>query len=87
MGDATGHRQPSEPFALLPVAANSLLWTSEIYDAERYYLWRAFDHEGNVLTGFVTNTRDKTAALKFLRKAMRTHGRAGILVTDTLRSY
>ena len=37
----------------------------------RHYLWRAVDHEGEVLESFVTKTRDKKAALKFLKKAMR----------------
>jgi putative transposase len=55
-------------------------------DGERHYLWRAVDHEGEVLESFVTKTRDKKAALKFPRKAMRKHGRPGILVTDRLRS-
>ena len=34
----------------------------------------------------MTKTRDKKAALKFLKKAMKKHGRAGELVTDRLRS-
>ncbi len=54
---------------------------------EMRYLWRAVDHEGEVLESFVTKTRDKKAALKFLRKAMKKHGRAGVFVTDKLRSY
>ena len=37
---------------------------------ERHYLWRAVDHEGEVLESFVTKMRDKKAALKFLRKVM-----------------
>ena len=56
-------------------------------NGERHYLWRAVDHEGEVLEGFVTKTRDKAAALKFLRKAMRKHGRPEVIVTDRLRSY
>src|SRR6056297_3187926 len=56
-------------------------------NGERHYLWRAVDHEGEVLESFVTKTRDKKAALKFLRKAMRKHGRPEIIVTDQLRSY
>ena len=40
-------------------------------NGERHYLWRAVDHEGEVLESFVTKTRDKKAALKFLKKAMR----------------
>lgn len=56
-------------------------------NGERHYLWRAVDHEGEVLESFVTKTRDKKAALKFLKKAMRRHGRVDTLVTDKLRSY
>ena len=55
-------------------------------NGERHYLWRAVDHEGEVLESFVTKTRDKKAALKFLRKAMRKHGQPEVIVTDTLRS-
>jgi len=35
----------------------------------------------------VTKTRDKNAALKFLRKTMKRYGRRHIFVTDKLRSY
>ena len=56
-------------------------------NGETHYLWRAVDHEGEVLESFVTKKRDKKAALKFLKKAMRKHGRSGALVTDKLRSY
>ena len=35
----------------------------------------------------MTKTRDKTAALKFLRKTLKRHGRAHRFVTDCLRSY
>ena len=56
-------------------------------NGQRHYLWRAVDHEGEVLESFVTKTRDKKAALKFLKKTMRRHGRAESIVTDRLRSY
>ncbi|SFL56450.1 IS6 family transposase [Shimia aestuarii] len=56
-------------------------------NGERHYLWRAVDHEGEVLESFVTRKRDKKAALKFLRKAMRKHGQPEVIVTDRLRSY
>nr|WP_229804919.1 IS6 family transposase [Gemmobacter tilapiae] len=52
-----------------------------------HYLWRAVDHEGEVLESFVTLTRDRKAALKFLKKSMKRHGRPEVLVTDLLRSY
>ncbi len=53
----------------------------------QHYLWRAVDHEGEVLEAFVSKTRDKAAALKFLRKLMKRHGRPAEVVTDKLRSY
>jgi putative transposase len=56
-------------------------------NGERHYLWRAIDHEGEVLESYVTRTRDKNAALKFLKKSMKRHGRPHVLVTDKLRSY
>ena len=56
-------------------------------NGEQHYLWRAFDHEGEVLESFVTKSRDKKAALKFLSKAMRECGRAESIATDRLRSY
>ena len=54
---------------------------------ERHYLWRAVDHEGEILDSFVTKTRDKAEALQFLKKAMRRHGPAKAIVTDGLKSY
>jgi putative transposase len=56
-------------------------------NGERHYLWRAVDHDGEVLESFVTKTRDKKAALKFLKKTMRRYGRPKAIVTDLLRSY
>jgi putative transposase len=52
-----------------------------------HYLWRAVDHEGEVLESIVTKTRDRKAALKFLKKSMKRHGRPETIVTDQLRSY
>jgi len=62
----------------------------EVYvriNGEMRYLWRAVDHEGEVLESFVTKTRDKAAALKFIKKAMKRHGLPKAIVTDGLRSY
>ncbi len=53
----------------------------------QHYLCRAVDHEGEVLEAFVSKHRDRKAALKFLRKLMKRHGRPEELVTDKLRSY
>jgi len=56
-------------------------------NGERRYLWRAVDHEGEVLEAVVTKRRNKKAALKFLRKLMRRHGQPSQIVTDRLPSY
>ncbi len=56
-------------------------------NGETHYLWRAVDHEGEVLESFVTKRRDRKAALKFLRKTMKRYGRPHVIVTDLLRSY
>ncbi|MFO8127450.1 IS6 family transposase [Yoonia sp.] len=54
---------------------------------ETHYLWRAVDHDGEVLESYVTKRRDRKAALKFLKKSMRRYGQPEIIVTDKLRSY
>ena len=56
-------------------------------NGDTHYLWRAVDHEGEVLESYVTKTRDRAAALKFLKKSMKRHGRPEVIVTDRLRSY
>ncbi len=56
-------------------------------NGETHYLWRAVDHEGEVLESFVTKRRDRKAALKFLRKSMKRFGNPVAIVTDKLRSY
>jgi len=45
--------------------------SNEMYvkiNGEMHYLWRAVDHEGEVLESFTTRTRDKAAALTFMRR-------------------
>ena len=56
-------------------------------NGETHYLWRAVDHEGEVLESFVTKKRDRKAALGFLKKAMKRYGRPEVIVTDRRRSY
>ena len=56
-------------------------------NGETHYLWRAVDHEGEVLESFVTKRRDRKAALKFLKNLMKRYGRVEAIVTDRLRSY
>ena len=53
----------------------------------RHYMWRAVDHEGEVLESYVTKRRDRKSALKFLRKSLRRYGSPQAIVTDNLRSY
>ena len=40
-------------------------------NGETHYLWRAVDDEGEVLEVFATKRRDRMAALKFLKRAMK----------------
>ena len=53
----------------------------------QHYLWRAVDHEGEVLEVFASKRRNRKAALKFLRRAMQRYGSPKIIVTDRLGSY
>jgi putative transposase len=55
---------------------------------KRMYLWRAVDHEGEVLDMLVQSRRDSWAALRLMRKLLRKQGFVPkLLVTDKLRSY
>jgi putative transposase len=54
---------------------------------ESHCLWRAVDHEGEVLESYATKKRDKAAALKFSKKSMKRHGSPHIVVTDRCPSY
>ena len=56
-------------------------------NGERFYLWRAVDHEGEVLECFVTKWRNTAAAKRFLIKTMRKHGSPKIITTDKLPSH
>jgi putative transposase len=52
------------------------------------YLWRAVDHEGEVLDMLAQRRRDKRAALRLMRKLLRKRGFAPkSLTTDKLGSY
>ena len=39
-------------------------------NGEMIYLWRAVDQEGEILESYITKTRDKDAALTFIKKAL-----------------
>ena len=54
---------------------------------EMVYLWRAVDQEGEILESYGTKTRDKAAALTFMKKALKCHGSPDAITTDGLRSY
>jgi transposase-like protein len=55
---------------------------------KRMYLWRAVDHEGEVLDMLIQRRRDSRAALRLMRKLLKKQGFAPkLLVTDKLRSY
>jgi len=56
-------------------------------NGETHYLWRAVDHEGEVLESFVTKKRDKKAALRFMKKTLKNHGPVDTITTDGLPSY
>src|ERR1700748_1434114 len=55
---------------------------------KRMYLWRAVDHEGEVLDMLVQRRRDTRAALRLICKLLKKQGFVPkLLVTDKLRSY
>ncbi len=57
-------------------------------EGERFWLWHAVDHEGEVLDMLVQRRRDTKAALRLMRKLLRKQGFAPeVLVTDKLASY
>ena len=57
-------------------------------DSERMYLWRAVDHEGEVLDMLVQRRRSSRAALRLMRKLLKKQGvTPKLLATDKLRSY
>jgi transposase-like protein len=54
----------------------------------RMYLWRAVDHEGEILDMLVQRRRNCRAALRLMRKLLKKQGFVPkLLVTDKLRSY
>ena len=52
-----------------------------------HYLWRVVDYKGEILKSFVTKTRDKQAALIFMKKVPERHGSPEMITTDGLKSY
>jgi len=56
-------------------------------NGEMVYLWRAVDYEGEILESYITKSRDKEAALRFMKKALKRHGSPEAITTDGLGSY
>ncbi len=56
-------------------------------NGELHYLWRAVDHEGEILESFITKNRDKSAALEFMKRTLKRRGKVEGIVTDRLKSY
>ena len=56
-------------------------------NGELHYLWRAVDHEGEVLESYVTKRRNRKAALSFIKKLMKRYGKVQTIVTDRMGSY
>lgn len=53
-----------------------------------HYLWRAVDQDGEVVDVFLHARRDGTAARRFFKRLLRSHGgEPRKIVTDKMRSY
>ncbi|HEY4387266.1 MAG TPA: IS6 family transposase [Ktedonobacteraceae bacterium] len=56
--------------------------------AQKHYLWRAVDQDGNVLDILVQSRRNKKAAKRFFRKLLKgLHYVPRVIITDKLKSY
>ena len=71
--------------------SSNLRWHLDVMvvknNGERRYLWRTDDDESEVRENYVSKRRDRNAALKFLRKAMKRFGPSHVIVTDLMRSF
>ena len=57
-------------------------------NGKQFYLWRAVDQDGEVVDVYLQAKRDGTAAKRFFRRLLRSHGgEPRHIVTDKLRSY
>jgi putative transposase len=57
-------------------------------NGKQHYLWRAIDQDGEVVDVYLQAKRDGTAAKRFFRRLLRSHGgEPRKIVTDKLRSY
>ena len=57
-------------------------------NGKQHYLWRAVDQDGEVVDVYLQAKRDGTAAKRFFRRLLQSHGdEPRKIVTDKLRSY
>ena len=57
-------------------------------NGKKHYLWRAVDQDGEVVDVYFQARRDGTAAKRFFKRLLRSHGsEPRKIVTDKLRSY
>ena len=56
-------------------------------NGEIHYLWRAVDQEGDIRKSYVTETSDKKAALRLMKKFVKRHSSPDHITTDGLGSY
>jgi len=57
-------------------------------NGKQHYLWRAVDQDGEVVDVYLQAKRNGTAAKRFFRRMLRSHGgEPRQIVTDKLRSY
>jgi putative transposase len=78
------------PVGCAHTPTGSGIYLDEVFakiNGETHSLWRAVDHEGEVLESFVAKRRDRKVALEFLRKTMKRYGNPQTIVTDNLHSY
>ena len=54
---------------------------------KKHWLWRAVDEHGALLEVLVQSRRDTAAAKRLMRRLLKRHGGARVIVTDKLRSY
>jgi|SRR6185312_14079866 len=77
----------ANPFRYFNSSPEVIRLTVLMYVRYPLYLWRAVDHEGEVLEAVATKTRDRKAATKLLKRLINRYGRPKEIVADKLRSY
>ena len=57
-------------------------------NGKQHYLWRAVDHDGEVVDVYLQTKRNDADAKRFLKRLLRSHsGEPRKIVTDKLGSY